>query len=310
MGIMSFMHTGNLQVSQLRLIHEIALSGSLTEAAERVGLTQPAASHALARLRQQLNDPLFVRTSKGMRPTPYGARLATSVRNALDALNGAFESHPAFDPASSRRSFNLYMSDNGQLVVLPRLLARLEKTAPHVRVRARAFPAKALHTAMEAGDVDLAVGSFTGLVAGFKQKRLFRETYVCVVRKDHPLFKNGMTEEGFARAPHASAEEAGLAHELLDRWLSKHDVKRDVMLTVPQFVVLPIVIVDSDLLVIMPSRVAAQFAKMLPVKLLEPPMKLPAYDIRLFWHERFHDDPANRWLRGVLMEELGDLPPS
>lgn len=306
---MNFMHTGSLQVSQLRLINEIAVSGSLTDAAERVGLTQPAASHALARLRQQLNDPLFVRTSTGMRPTPYGARLASSVRTALEALNGAFERHTEFDPSTSRRSFNLYISDNGQLVVLPRLLARLKEIAPHVKVRARAFPPKALHASLESGDVDLAVGSFTGLVAGFKQKRLFRETYLCVVRRSHPLFKDGMTPEAFAAAPHALADEAGLAHELLDRWLNKHGVQREVKLSVPQFMVLPMVIASSDLLVLMPSRVAEQFAKVLPLKLLEPPLKLPSYDIRLFWHERYHDDPANRWLRSVFVDLFSDLPP-
>lgn len=308
MGIMNSMHVGSLQLGQLRLIHEMSMSGSLTDAAERVGLSQPAASHALARLRRQLHDPLFVRTSEGMQPTPYGARLAGAVREALAALGAALESHEDFDPSTSRRSFTLYISDNGQLVVLPRLLARLEQLAPHVRIRVRAFPAKALHVALESGDVDLAIGSFTTLIAGFKQKRLFRETYVCIVRRDHPLFRSGMTPEAFRAAPHALAEGAGLAHELLDRWLSRQAVQRELRLAVPQFMVLPMVVATSDFLAIMPSRVADQFAKMLPIKLLQAPLKLPTYDIRVFWHERFHDDPASRWLRSVLVDLFSDLP--
>jgi DNA-binding transcriptional LysR family regulator len=308
MGIMNSMHVGSLQLSQLRLIHEIALSGSLTVAAENVGLTQPAASHALARLRRQLHDPLFVRTSEGMQPTPYGARLAGAVREALAALGTALENHGDFEPATSTRSFTLYISDNGQLVILPRLLARLKDLAPRVRIRVRAFPAKALHVAMESGDVDLAIGSFTTLIAGFKQKRLFRESLVCIVRRDHPLFRNGMTAEAFRSAPHALAEGAGLAHELLDRWLERQGVKRELRLSVPQFMVLPMVVASSDLLAMMPSRVADQFVKMLPIKLLQPPLKLPAYDIRIFWHERFHGDPASRWLRGVLVDLFAEAP--
>ena len=272
MSIMSFMHVGSLQLSQLRLVYEIAASGSLTEAADRVGLTQPAASHALARLREQLNDQLFVRTSDGMRPTPYGTRLAAAVRDALAALDGALDSHAAFNAETSRRVFNLYISDNGQLVILPTLLARLKELAPHVCIRVHAFPAKGLHVSLESGNVDLAIGSFTNLVAGFKQKRLFREKHVCVVRRDHPLFYNGMTAEAFRAAPHAFAQGAGLVHELLERWLSKQDVHREVKLSVPQFMVLPMVIANSDVLGLMPSRVADQYAKVLPLKLLEPPL--------------------------------------
>jgi DNA-binding transcriptional LysR family regulator len=307
MSIMSFMHVGSLQLSQLRLVHEIAASGSLTEAADRVGLTQPAASHALARLREQLKDQLFVRTSDGMRPTPYGTRLAAAVREALAALDGALDSHATFNAETSRRVFNLYISDNGQLVILPTLLARLKELAPHVCIRVHAFPAKGLHVSLESGNVDLAIGSFTNLVAGFKQKRLFREKHVCVVRRDHPLFHNGMTAEAFRAAPHAFAQGAGLAHELLERWLSKQDVQREVKLSVPQFMVLPMVIANSDVLGLMPSRVADQYAKVLPLKLLDPPLKLPSYDIKLFWHERFHEDPANRWLRGIFVELFSDL---
>ena len=306
MNIMKSMHMGSLQVSQLQLIHEIALSGSLTEAAERVGITQPAASHALARLRRQFRDPLFVRTSNGMRPTPYGEKLSASIREALQALTGVAESPIEFDPARSRRSFNLFISDNGQLVILPRLLAHLNGVAPQIRIRARAFPSRDLHVSLESGDVDLAIGSFTTLIGGFKQKRLFRESYVCVVRKDHPLFRNGMSDAAFRAAPHAIAEEAGLAHELLDRWLNRQGVQRDVKLFVPRFMVLAMVAANSDLLVAMPSRVAEQFARILPLKVLQAPLKLPAYDIKLFWHQRVNADPANRWLRSVFVELFAD----
>jgi DNA-binding transcriptional LysR family regulator len=308
MVIMTFMHVGNLQLSQLRLVHEIAVSGSLTDAAERVDLTQPAASHALARLRRQLNDPLFVRTSNGMRPTPYGARLAAAVREALVPLDAALDSHAEFSAKTSRRIFTLYISDNGQLVILPKLLTRLKELAPNISIRVRALPPKGLHVSLESGEVDLAIGSFTGLIAGFKQKRLFRESYLCVVRRDHPAFRNGLSVEGFRSAPHALVEGAGLAHELLDRWLNRHEIQRQVKLTVPHSMVLPMVIASSDLLAIMPSRVAAQFARMLPLKMLQPPLKLPMYDIKLFWHERFHADSANRWLRGVFVDLFNDLP--
>ena len=306
MGIMTAVHIGALHLNQLRLVDALARNSNLGEAAEEIGLTQSAASHALARLRDELQDPIFVRTSEGMRPTPYGNRLAASVRDALQSLRAGLDRHPEFVPGTSSRTFNVIMSDVSQMLYLPRLLPRLSAEAPDVSLRVRALPSKAPHLVLESGEVDLAVGAFSRLIAGCRQKRLYRERYVCVVRQNHPRFDQGMTAEAFCSVPQALVDPRGYVHERLDRWLAQQKVSRAAKLHVPYFLSLPLVIARSDLLVIMASRVAKTYAEMLPIKILPPPVKLPAYDVRLFWHERFHRDPANRWLRSLYVDLFSD----
>lgn len=300
---MTIMHIGDLHLNQLRLVDALARNGNLGEAAEEIGLTQSAASHALARLRAELQDPIFVRTSEGMRPTPYGTRLAASIREALQSLRAGLDRYPEFVPRTSSRIFNVIMSDVSQMLYLPRLLPRLYSEAPGVTLRVRALPAKAPHLILETGEVDLAVGAFSRLIAGCRQKRLYREHYVCVVRRDHPRFERGMSAEAFCSVPHALVDPKGYVHERLDRWLAQQKVPRTAKLHVPYFLSLPLVIAHSDLLVVMASRVAQAYAEILPLKIMPPPVRLPAYEPRIFWHERFHRDPANRWLRS-LYEEL------
>jgi DNA-binding transcriptional LysR family regulator len=169
------MHIGNLHLNQLRLVDALERNGNLGEAAEDIGLTQSAASHALSRLREELQDPIFVRTSEGMRPTPYGIRLARSVRDALESLRAGLDRHAEFEPKTSTRTFNVIMSDVSQMLYLPRLLPKLYAEAPGVTLRVRALPAKAPHLILESGEVDLAVGAFSRLIAGCRQKRLYRE---------------------------------------------------------------------------------------------------------------------------------------
>lgn len=300
------MHIEKLQLTQLRLVDALARNGNLTDAGQEIGLTQSAASHALAHLREELQDPIFIRTSEGMRPTPYGIRLAASVREALQSLRSGLDRHPEFVPATSNRVFNVIMSDVSQMLYLPKLLARLSADAPGVSLRVHSVPSKAPHLILESGEVDLAVGTFTRLIAGCWQKRLYRERYVCVVRRDHPQFKDGMTAEAFRRVPQARVDPKGYVHERLDRWLAQHKVPRTAKLYVPYFLSLPFVIAGSDLLAIMASRVAQRYAEMVPLKIMPPPTKLPAYDVRLFWHERFHRDSANRWLRDLHIALFGD----
>ena len=298
------MHIGGLHLTHLQLIEALSRSGNLTEAAKEIGLTQPAASHALARLRRELQDPIFIRTTEGMRPTPYGTRLTTAVRAALDALRHGMDSQGDFDAPTSTRTFNLFMSDVGQLLYLPPLLTRLQTEAPGVTLRVRLVPAKAPHLLLESGAVDLAIGTYTTLISGCMQRKLLQDRYVCVVRRDHPAFAKGMTAEAFRDVAHALADASGYAHERLDRWLARHRVRRRIKLHVPHVLVLPLLIARSDLLAVMAERIARFFSEIVPLKIMPPPTKLPPYDVKLFWHERFHRDAANRWLREFVSTTL------
>jgi DNA-binding transcriptional LysR family regulator len=306
MCMMTRMHMDSLHLNQLRLVEALTRNSNLSEAADEIGLTQSAASHALARLRETLQDPLFIRTSDGMRPTPYGVQLASSVRSALESLRTGLDKHVDFAPETSGRTFNVIMSDVSQMLYLPRLLARLSAEAPGVTLHVHPIPSKAPHLILESGEVDLAIGTFTKLIAGCRQKSLYREHYVCVVRRDHPQFEQGMTPEAFCSVPQALVDPKGYVHERLDRWLAQQKVHRVAKLYVPYFLSLPLVIARSDLLAIMASRVATTYAEMVPLKVMAPPTKLPTYETKLFWHERFHQDPANRWLRGLYIDLFSD----
>jgi DNA-binding transcriptional LysR family regulator len=296
------MHIEDLDLTQIRLLAELSNLPVVSAAAQRIGLSQSAASHALAKLRKQLGDPLFTRTAGGFRPTPYGERLGTAAREALDLLVAGISSNRPFDPRATTRLFNFYMNDVGQMVLLPRLLERLKKDAPGARVRVLSIPLENPGTALGAGNVDVAVGFFDNLTTGFIQALLFREHYVCMVRTSHPGFHSGMTLEAFTHAEHAIADATGMAHAVIDRFLAKNKIRRNVALRVPGLQVLPMIIANSSLLAIVPSRLAQAFALHGRIKVLPMPVPIPSFDIRMFWHERYHHDPTIRWIKAVLVD--------
>ncbi len=298
------MHIDDLDLTQIRLLAELGRAAKLSAAAASIGLSQSAASHALAKLRRRTGDPLFVRSAGGISPTPYGERLAAAAQRALDALLDGFAAESPFEPAGSRRRFNVYISDVGQMVMLPKLLAIIRDEAPETSLRACRIPLDQPGAALASGEVDLAVGFFTNLVTGFRQSPLFRERYVCVVRADHPNFRGGMTLDAFRATPRAIADASGMSHALMEAQLAKQDLAGSITLRVPDFMVLPLVIANSDLLVVMPSRLADAFSQLVSIKVMRPPLNLPPYDIRVYWHERFHYDPANRWLRRAFIKQF------
>lgn len=301
------MDVANLDTTQLRLIEALASTSHLSAAAVRVGISQSAASHALARLRQELQDPLFVRTSRGMRPTPYGERIAASVVQALATLRTGLEAHSIFDARTSRRTFNILLTDLGQVYFLPKLVDRLRGEAPRVALRVRPIPTNEPQVLLESGEADLAVGCFDSLNAGFLQRRLFKGSrYVCMVRRNHPLFRQGMSIKAFSTVPHALVDLSGMGHEGLSSALKRLRIPVDVKLHFSQFMVLPMLLERSDLLVIAPTSLANVVDKLARVQLLDLPFKLPSFEIRLYWHERYRSDPANRWLRNVFAELFGD----
>lgn len=295
-----------LHLNQLLLVEALLLNTSLSEAAEHNGMSQSAASHALARLRKELKDPIFMRTAEGMKPTPYGTRLARSVSEALDTLRAGLERYEEFLPETSTRTFIIIMSEVSQMLYLPKLLARLAKDAPSVLLQIMPVPAKTPHLILESGDADLAVGTFTHFIAGCRQKRIYRDRYTCIARADHPLFEEGMTAEAFGIVSHVIVDSTGYVHEQLDRILGHYKMPRNTKLRVPGFQAVPMVVADSDIMAIMAGRLAQLYAELLPLKIMAPPVTLPTYDVMMFWHERFHRDPTSLWLRNLFFELFAD----
>jgi DNA-binding transcriptional LysR family regulator len=299
---MNTMHVHQLDMTQIRLLAELARLRSVSRAAQRIGVSQSAASHALAKLRTQLGDPLFTRTREGFQPTPYGARLCNASCEAVDVLVAGLTSDNQFDPLTTTRVFRFFMNDIGQTVFLPPLLRFLKKRAPGASARVLPIPLDNPGAALSSGEVDFAAGFFDNLTTGFFQTLVFRERYVCIVRTGHPGFRKGMSLEAFKNAEHAVADATGMAHAVVDRVLARQRIRRNVTLRVPGLHVLPIIVSNSDLVAVIPSRLAQAFASRVPIKVLPPPITLPQIDVCIHWHERYHHDPGIRWMRRAFVD--------
>jgi DNA-binding transcriptional LysR family regulator len=295
-------HMVRLELSQVKLLAELSRTNGLTSAASNIGLSQSAASHALGKLRKQLGDPLFLRTANGLRPTPYGQRVGLAAREALEVLAAGLASNQPFEPQTTTRTFSCYMSDVGMMVMLPSLMAHMKKHAPGSSVRSAPIPLINPGGNLSSGEVDVAVGFFDNLSSGFLQRFLFRERYVCIVRSGHAGFRGGMSVEAFKKVEHAMADATGMAHAVIDRSLEEHKIPRIIALRVPGFQMLPAIVANSDLAAIVPGRLADTYGQHLPIKVLPTPIPMPAFDIRLFWHERYHHDPPHRWFRQVFVD--------
>src|SRR3954471_4290279 len=297
-----FMNVADLDLNLLRVFDAVLHEGTVTAAAGRLELTQPAVSNALARLRALLGDPLFVRTASGMEPTPFARGVAEPVRQALALLDSALAHGPGFDPATATRAFRFYMSDLGQIEFLPPLIERIQKQAPGVRLEAVALEVEDIAAALAAGSLDLAVGVLPALGAPVRRRALFRDPYLCLMRADHPI--KSLTKKKFSEASHALVSYRG-GHRVIEEALERAGLARKIALRVPHFTVVPMVLERTDLILTLPARVARVFERRGKLKALPPPVSIPPAEVAVHWHERFEADPGNRWLREQVIELFG-----
>jgi DNA-binding transcriptional LysR family regulator len=301
MVCIKLMNVQGLDLNLLRVFDAVLRDRSVTVAARHLGLTQPAVSNALARLRAQFEDALFVRTPTGMDATPFARDLSEPVRQALALLESALAHGPGFDPATSARAFRFYMSDLGQVEFLPPLVERAQHDAPKVRLEAVALEVEDIGDALAAGAIDLAVGFLPGLGPPVRRQPLFRDPYVCLVRAGHPIAGRSLSKRQFLAASHALVSYKG-GHRVIEEALERAGLARRIALRVPHFTVVPMVLERSDLVLTLPSKVARVYERQGGFKILTPPVPIPPADVAAHWHERFERDPGNRWLREVIME--------
>jgi DNA-binding transcriptional LysR family regulator len=301
------MTTAHLSALDLNLLVQLdALLSELhvTRAARRAGVTQSAMSRALARLRDLLGDPLLVRTGRGMMPTPRARALAAPLKRALVDLQQVVLERPTFDPATSTRTFTLATSDYAESMLLPPLLARLRAEAPGVDVAAVNVGREA-GPALEDEAIDLWVNPRRGPSSpAIVWRSLFREDFLCVLRRGHPALRRRgrLTLERFVELPQILIAPGGRPGSLLDDALARRGLRRRVALRVPNFLVAPLVVVQSDLIVTLPARLARRVAASFPLELRPPPFELPGFEVHMGWHERFRHDAGHAWFRRVLAE--------
>ncbi|ADZ91433.1 LysR family transcriptional regulator [Marinomonas mediterranea] len=270
--------------------------------AEQLGLTQPAISNALARLRLALHDELFERTARGMRPTPFADSIAESVSYALSTLQDGLNYQERFDPQSSDRVFCVNMTDLGEIHMLPRLMAYLAEHAPNLSISTVRDNGHSLREELETGSVDLAIGLLPQLEAGFYQRRLFDQEYVCLVREGHPLAEQTLTLDNFSKSEHIIIEAQDTGHGRVEKQLAKSGILRVSKLKLPHFISAPYIIAHTDLVATVTEKLALQMANSLDLVIKPHPVDIPAAQINMFWHRRFHQDSGNVWLRNVFFE--------
>jgi DNA-binding transcriptional LysR family regulator len=292
--------SGIADLNLLRVFLAIWDLRSLTAAGDRLGLTQPAVSHALRRLRNLFEDPLFVRTPGGMVPTDAAYRLYPPLAQAFSIINEAVQQLARFDPATAQRVFRVSMSDMSEFYFLPPLAAMLDREARGIRIEVANIPVESVSTAMRAGEIDLALGYVPGLDANCVSQTLFVDEHVCVVRAGHPLRKSRPTREDLAALRYVYASTNATGHRMVEQWLDELDVKRDVVLRLPHFVVAPEIVMNTDLAVIFPKSIAQRFNRGKAFRVLPLPFALPPIEIKVHSHTQFASDPGIGWLREAL----------
>lgn len=300
------MNLRDLDLNLLVVFNQLLLDRSVSVAADKLNLTQPAISNALKRLRTVLKDDLFLRTSRGMEPTPYALHLAEPVIYALNALQSALTHRDSFDPQTSQRTFNLAMTDIGEIYFMPPLMEALALRSPGIRINTVRPHRGNLKEDMESGSVDLAVGPLPDLQTGFFQRRLFRHRYVCMFRKGHPNARSPMSLKQFSELEHVGVVPENTGHTDVDSLLEKAGVKRLIRLKVPHFIAVGAILQTTDLIATVPQRFADRVQGAFGLETSPHPVRLPDIAINLFWHAKFNRDPASLWLRQLLVELFSD----
>ena len=297
----------NVDLNLLVALDALLAERSVSRAAVRLHLSQPAASALLARLRELFGDPLLLRSARGMLPTARALELLGPVRQVLDEIDAIVQPRAAFDPAGAVHTFTLSASDYVEYALLPMLVDYLERKAPGVRLEVRPLDLEMVAKQMESGEVDLCITGLQNAAAGLHLRPLYAERIVSVVRRKHPGVGARLTLDTFCSLEHilVSVRGSGFSGRI-DEALAALGRKRHARLAVPHFLLVPEIVARSDMISALPERLARGYAKRL--RIFEPPLDLQGFTVGEIWHERNQRDPAQQWLREVLAE-LAQKPP-
>lgn len=282
---------------------------SVSRAAEKLCMSQPAMSHVLRRLRSQLDDPILVKSKAGMEPTARALALLEPTVAVLREIERIVEPPSAFDPATSRRRFTIATSDYVACALLPLIAESATRIAPGVELRIRQPLSGAPHIAIEEENIDLAVGydAILGAMSHICSQRLMSESMVCLTRRCNPAVPGDeITLARFLECRHMLISWRQSGKGLIDDCLAKQGLRRNVSLILPNFMSAPWVLERTDLLLCLPRRMAERFVKLSPLKILPVPIDLPPYELMMLWHPRHEKDQAHSWLRGLLIESANE----
>lgn len=288
----------NLLVTFEALIEERHVS----RAARVLGLSQPAVSTQLARLRSLFGDDLLVRHGPAMQPTPRALSLLPEVKRVLRAAEGLFIDPQRFDPATTERRFRLRLSDVVSIMMLPTLLRDLETLAPGLGLESTHLGPDQTIAALERDDIDIAVSTGLRTVGAIESKALWDDEMVCVMRKGHPAMSKTLTVERFAELSHVRVAQSPLDDRFVDAELSRHGLERKIQLRLPHWLVVPAIVEATDLIAVLPRSLAGGFQVTYDIDMCRVPLEERVLTWRLYWHRRYQADMGNLWLREKIDE--------
>lgn len=277
---------------------------SVTGAAESLGLTQAAVSSSLKRLRDEYGDKLFTLVGRRMEPTPLAMDLSPQLLDALAMVRRASVVPTPFTASSSNRLFTVRTRDIGEVVCFPHVLQRLREQAPSIRLRSIFKPIEETVSGLASGRIDLALGFLPSLEAGIHRRTLFEQHYVCAMRSGHPFADKELTLAMFESQDQLLVEYSGSGHQVLAKGLADAGLRGRIKVRIPQYLSAPHFVATSDMLWCAPAILIETLARYYPLVAKPLPIALPKFEVALYWHERFHRDPANKWLRDFIADQF------
>ncbi|MGX1124432.1 LysR family transcriptional regulator [Pseudomonas sp. HLS-6 TE3448] len=291
-----------LDLNLLRALDALLDERSVTRAADRLALTQPAVTGMLNRLRESFDDPLFVRAQRGIVPTPRAEQLAVPIKQLLADVECMLQPQ-AFDPLTANMTVKLASTDYALRAIVVPFLSVLRQRAPNIRVSVLPIDDQGLQLQLDRGDIDLALVTTEATASGLRAKLLFDESYVCVMRSDHPDAANDtLSLDRFCALDHVLVSPSGGGFlGVTDEALKKVGRSRRVTVSVTSFLVLPEILMVSDLIAVVPRRLAVRHDGL---TLVEPPVEIPGFSKMLAWHERTHRDACYQWIRSLMVDTV------
>lgn len=301
---MQMVNLSRIDLNLLVVLEAIHESGGVSRAADKLNLTQPAVSHALARLRETLGDPLFIRDGRTLAPTAFTRQLMGPLRRSLQGLGALIDRSEAFDPARTEATFAIAMRDPLEVLILPKVMRRLARTAPTIELRTVQTRRRGVEAGLADGTLDAVLDMPLPLSERIHRRRVGSDRFVTVARKAHPKVRRGFTLATYLAQQHVMVTSRRKGPGPEDIELGQRGLRRQVRLRCRNYLAAFRVVAETDLVLTMPERYVALMKGNPSVRALAMPMKVPALDLYLYWHDRVHDDPANRWLRMTLLEAL------
>ncbi|RJG04430.1 LysR family transcriptional regulator [Noviherbaspirillum sedimenti] len=305
---MNTAHNASLDLNLIAVFDALLREQNVSKAADQLGMSQSAMSHALRRLREFFNDPLFVKTGRGMKPTPRAEDLAATVLGVMGSIRNDLLVATRFDAKKAKRAFSLCMTDLGELIFLPPLIERLREAAPNCTIQSIRIRPKEIFNALESGEIDLALGSLHSIPKGLFQQQLYMRSFTTIVSCKNKKIGDEISVDQYFEMEHITVALADRTEGYYDSVVDDYGRERKIYFTTPHFLTIPLIIErNPDLIATVPRELGTVFSKFNTVRMVPPPIPLPQFTLRQHWHPRYHHDEANTWLRRLVKETFDSL---